>query len=282
MNEMMQEINRLIRADNAEFTLFGKLLFALIVFLLARILLKLAVRWIDQSKVIGRTIKTGKHQTIVRLLSNALKAVILFVAGIIILNIFGLNTNSLIATAGIGGIAIGFGAQALVKDVLTGVFLMLEEQYAVGDLVTASGVTGTVEDVGLRLTKLRDFNGALHIIPNGSISVVTNQSNGGQRAMVEILLPYTVPYHDAREWLTQACQKVTEEFEEISRVPEVLGITKMSEYTYTVSILGYALKGTQWKMEREIRNKVLEELYRHSVSMPQPIFVKEQVTDDEV
>ena len=132
----------------------------------------------------------NKRKTLAGLLKSILRYVTYFTAAINILEIVGVKTASLLAAAGIGGLAVGFGAQNLVKDVISGFFIIFEDQYNVGDYVEAAGVAGVVDEVGLRTTRLRDFGGQFHIIPNGEIALVTNHSRGIKRALVKVKIAY--------------------------------------------------------------------------------------------
>ncbi|MGI6558916.1 MAG: mechanosensitive ion channel family protein [Limnochordia bacterium] len=122
-------------------------------------------------------------------MQSLLRYLICFIAGTMILQELGIETSTILATAGLGGLAVGFGAQNLVKDVITGFFILLEDHFGVGDYITAGGQSGVVEEVGLRVTKLRDFGGELHIIPNGSIDRVTNHMGQGMRVLVRVTIP---------------------------------------------------------------------------------------------
>ena len=115
-----------------------------------------------------------RHQTLINILQSGVRYVLYFVGVMTALDKLGVPTSSIIATAGIGGLAVGFGAQSLVKDVITGFFILMENQYSVGDYVRVGDVTGIVEDMGVRVTKIRDLGGELHIVPNGRIEQVTN------------------------------------------------------------------------------------------------------------
>ena len=124
------------------------------------------------------------------ILNSAVRYLLYFVGAMTILERLGVPTGSIIATAGIGGLAIGFGAQNLVRDVITGFFILMENQYAVGDFVQIGDVSGIVEEMGIRVTKLRDRGGALHIIPNGLIQQVTNNMGPAMRVLFNVLVSY--------------------------------------------------------------------------------------------
>lgn len=134
----------------------------------------------------GLKLDTRKAKTLEARLKSVLRYAIYFFVAITVIEALGVPTASIIASAGIVGLAVGFGAQNLVRDVPTGFFILFEDQFAVGDYIEAVGVAGVVEEVGLRVTRLRDFSGVLHIVPNGTIDKVSNHNRGYLRAMVGI------------------------------------------------------------------------------------------------
>ena len=136
-----------------------------------------------------------KVHTLQPLFHQIWRYLVLAFALLLILSQAGVQLGPLLATAGIAGIAVGFGAQRLVRDLITGFLLLVEDQYSVGDYITVGKFTGIVEEVGLRVTRLRDFNGDLHIIPNGNIENVTNHARGAVRAWVEVKIPSDRPRH---------------------------------------------------------------------------------------
>lgn len=132
----------------------------------------------------------SRFETITRVIQRAIEAVIVIFAGIAILSEFGVDTTALLASAGIVGIALSLGAQYLVRDVLSGIFIVLEDQFRVGDSVTVGGVTGTVEELNLRCTLVRDIDGSMHIVPNGEIRLATNHGWDYSNVHMELRLPY--------------------------------------------------------------------------------------------
>ena len=128
----------------------------------------------------------ARARTLGALLKSVTTVVIVGIAAVVILGLAGVNVGPVVASAGIVGIAVGFGAQSLIRDFLTGVFMIFEDQYGVGDVVDTGQATGTVDDVGLRLTKLRDENGVIWYVPNGSIARVGNKSQGWAVADVQV------------------------------------------------------------------------------------------------
>ena len=183
--------------------------------------------------------KQRKTVTVNKISVYVTKIIIYFLGVVALLDIFGLGSTvtSLLATAGIGGIAIGFGAQSLVKDVITGAFILMEDQIAIGDYVLISGVTGTIEDITLRTTKLRDFNGEQHIVPNGQITVVTNYSRGTTRAVVDMPLPYEEDVNHIKSILEAALEEISKE-ECFAEKPKVFGIVEFAGSAVMMRLVG--------------------------------------------
>src|SRR5690625_5855916 len=135
-------------------------------------------------------ISSRREQTLSKLLTNILMYLIAFIVIVMILDILGVPISTLLAGAGVAGLAIGFGAQSLVKDVISGFFIIFEDQFSVGDYILINNLEGTVEEIGLRTTKVQSWTGEQHIIPNGDISMVTNYSIHNGISVVEINVTY--------------------------------------------------------------------------------------------
>jgi small conductance mechanosensitive channel len=187
-----------------------------------------------------------------------------------ILEILGVNISSLIAAAGVGGLAIGFGAQSLVKDVITGFFILFEDQFHVGDYIETGGKSGIVEEMALRVTKMRDFNGDLHIVPNGSIDKVTNKCRGNMRALVEIGIAYEENIDNAIRVMDEVCKEVAHENDKIIEGPTVLGVTRLGEYDVIISVMAKTQPMEQWAVERELRKRIKERLDDRGIEIPYP------------
>jgi moderate conductance mechanosensitive channel len=168
------------------------------------------------------------------------------------------NLKSVLAAAGIGGIAIGLGAQSLIKDVISGFFIILEDQFVVGDLITVDTLTGTVEHMELRVTRIRNFNGDLHIIPNGDIRKVTNHTRGDKAVMVDIPVSNNADMDEAFAIADDVCTAVAKEFETLVEAPKVLGITELGKDSLTLRIIARTLPNEQWEVERRIRKLIRE------------------------
>jgi len=203
-----------------------------------------------------------RHQRVRALgsiLHSAASVTIFSIAGTVILGDLGINLAPLLASAGVVGIAIGFGAQNLVRDYLTGVFMLLEDQYGVGDVISVGKVTGTVETVTLRITRVRDVNGIVWHIRNGVIERVGNQSQGWARAVVDFPVPYTADLGTIRAildrvaetaWTDPALRGIMLE------KPDVWGAQDVSSSEVTMRIVARTAPLRQWEIERELRARV--------------------------
>jgi hypothetical protein len=200
-----------------------------------------------------------RHQRVHALgsiLRSAASVTIFATAGAVILGDLGINLAPLLASAGVVGVAIGFGAQNLVRDYLTGIFMLLEDQYGVGDVISVGDATGTVETVTLRITRLRDVNGIVWHIRNGTIDQVGNQSQGWARAVVDFPVPYTADLATIRTvldsvaeaaWTNPALRGVMLE------KPDVWGAQDVSSSEVTMRIVARTAPARQWEVERELR-----------------------------
>lgn len=220
----------------------------------------------------------NKKKTLAGLLKSIVRYVTYFMAAVNILEILGIKTESLLTAAGIGGLAVGFGAQNLVKDVISGFFIIFEDQYNVGDYVETAGVEGTVDEIGLRTTRLRDFGGQLHIIPNGEITRVTNHSRGVMRARVNVNITYEEDLDHALAALQEVCEQVKAKREDIVEGPTILGVSNLGPTEVVITILARTLPMQQWGVERELRKAILEKFEKEGIEIPYPrmVYIKRE------
>ena len=210
-----------------------------------------------------------KVNTLRALVHSVLKYTVYFVTGLTVLGQF-VDTTSILATAGIGGLAIGFGAQSLVKDVISGFFILFEDQYAVGDFVTIGDTTGTVEEIGLRITKIRGFKGDLTIIPNGQVQKVVNYTRGNALAVVDISVPYETDINKAIKLIEDVAQKYAQENKNIVEQPQVLGIMDMGDSQITIRAVARTLPLKHWEVERELKKRIKEAFDEEEIGVPYP------------
>ncbi len=173
------------------------------------------------------------------------------------------------------GLAIGFGAQGFVSDIVTGFFILLEKQLDVGEYVTTAGYEGIVEEVGLRTTQIRSFDGTLHYIPNREIGSLSNHSRGNMRALVDIGIPYHDNIDQAIAVLQAVCDKVKEENEKIVEGPDVLGVQTIGQDDVTLRIIAKTESMEQWEVERQLRKAIKEAFDKNNMDSDQVAVEKE-------
>lgn len=277
MDVVVKGIRALFEEDGQNLPIIGKAIKIVIIIAIVYIAIKVFNKVIDKSLDRRKKTKFGmdekKAYTLAGILKNIIKYVFYFLGAIAILDLFGIETSSLIATAGIGGLAIGFGAQSLVKDVITGFFILFEEQFNVGDYIQVGEYEGIVEEMGVRVTKIRDFSGELHIIPNSSIVVVTNKTKGAMRALVEINVPYNENINRVIEILEYICKEIKNSSDDILEGPNVLGISDLGEYNTKITIVAKTKPMQQWSVEREIRKKIKDAFEKENIKQPYPKMV---------
>lgn len=205
------------------------------------------------------------------LLRNVVNVVVVITAIVMVLSILGIPTAPLLASAGVGGVALGFGAQALVKDYLSGVFMLSEDQFGVGDIVEIGDLRGTVMEVTLRVTKLRADNGSVWYVRNGEILTLGNISQGYSTAVVTIPVAIDEDPERVMAVLQEAVGAMADE-EEWNQVlienPSVLGVDSMAEGTMTFQVLVKTGPNQQWGPMREVRRRASRALAEAGVRRP--------------
>jgi moderate conductance mechanosensitive channel len=179
----------------------------------------------------------------------------------------------MLAGAGIAGIAIGFGAQNLVRDVLAGLFVVLEDQYGVGDTIDAGSAVGTVEDFNLRVTKLRDVEGTLWFIPNGTIAEVGNKTQMWARAILDIEIGYSVDHKEAGRVIKATADRLWREQrpgERIIEEPELWGVERLGESSVAIRLAVKSAPAEQWKVARTLRGEIKDALDDAGFEIPFP------------
>jgi small-conductance mechanosensitive channel len=267
-------------ADNEAFMdaarISGKVALIIVVaFVLTRMMRRAAQR-ID-SKVTENTTPMRNLQrtrTLANILSSTGMVVIWVLAAIYVFESLGGNLAPLLAGVGIVGLAIGFGAQDLVKDVVTGFFILLEDQYGVGDIIEINEVaSGKVETLTLRVTGLRALDGTVHYVSNGDINHVANRSKDWSRAVVDVGVAYKEDPTKVRAVLEEvATDSRTEEplKNQIYSEPEVLGVELLGEYEVVWRMIVDTKPGKQWEVGRELRERIKVAFDSHEVEIPYP------------
>jgi small-conductance mechanosensitive channel len=211
-----------------------------------------------------------RANTLSTIAQSVLRYGVYFFAAASILYVLGLGgtAGSLLATAGIGGLAVGFGAQNLVRDIITGLFILFEDQYAVGDYVVIGETRGTVEEIGLRVTRIRGFQGDLTVIPNGEISKVTNYTRGNSLAIVDIGIAYKTDINKAIGVMEQVGHQLRQENDQIVEPPVVLGVAGLEESRVTLRMIARTMPLQHWNVERQLRKRLKEAFDRENIEIP--------------
>lgn len=248
-----------------------KLLMAALAIFLGIIIMRIGRRMI--ASIVGMRGQKGMKSvqqvsTVRSLVTSIFNYIMYFIIVTIVLSIFGVNVSSILAVAGIGGVAIGFGAQTLIKDIISGMFIWMEGSIAVGDIVTINGLSGVVESIAIRTTVVRDYNGNVYVIPNGDIRTLTNMSRGYKRAIVDIRCPYEADQGHIVEILKDEMEKAGREIEGLTAAPEVMSILSFETDAVVVRIAAQCPIGEHWRIERDLRTRVKARFDREGIVMP--------------
>lgn len=222
---------------------------------------------VDDSELDRRT------TTIFRVLHSSGVVVIISTVIITVLNELGVSIGPLLASVGVVGLALGLGAQTLVKDVISGLFVLIENQYTVNDVVEIAGIVGVVEEMNLRLTKIRDINGTLHLIPNGEIRVVANRVRDWSRAIVDVGITYEADVDRAMAALRVIGEEVRQDPEIgplLLEDPTVTGVEGLEDWAVRLRLMVKTEPNKQWDVMRWLRRKIHLEFAEKGVEIAYP------------
>lgn len=248
---------------------------AILVTLASRLVVNRFRKKLEGTASVTQELNLQRATTLTGALSTALIVVIWALAILMALGELGQNIAPLLASAGVAGVALGFGAQSLVKDTLSGFFILLENQFGVGDnleVATPSGkVTGRVESLTLRVTGLRAFDGTLHIVPNGNIVVASNRSKGWARAIVDV----RAAYEEDVEHLRSVLEELFAELEGdrtlsdwIHEAPNVLGVERMGQDALVMRVVADTRPSKVMDVERLLRERISRRLVERGIKVP--------------
>ena len=254
-------------------------------------LLALLIRWVAH-KLITRVVKQAVHgvlpdrvslvaterrrqraEAMGSLFKSIVTGLLVAVFGTMMLSEVGIDIAPIIASAGIVGIALGFGAQSLVKDFLSGVFMIMEDQFGVGDQVDLGEAIGTVEAVTLRITRVRDVNGTVWYVPNGQIMRVGNQSQNWARTVLDISVAYSEDLARVRRVLGEVAHDLWEDDDfkgQVIEEPSVWGVQDLAIDGVTVRVVLKTTPGEQWAVAREMRQRIKARFDHEGIEMPFP------------
>lgn len=257
------------------------LLKILLILVLMAIVVKIGKSTIERVMILRSKTPIGyterRQNTLIKLLQNGLTYIVYFAGILAILSTVNINVAGLLAGAGIAGLAIGFGAQSLVKDIITGFFIIFEDQFAVGDTVMINQSNGTVQEIGLRTTKIKTYTGELHIIPNGNISEVINYSIFNSLIMVDVSVAYESDVDEVERLINEFLDTALEKYPELVARPDLLGVQALGASDVVMRISAETLPMNHFKVGRMLRRDIKRFLDEHDIEIPyQKMVVFEQ------
>ena len=221
-----------------------------------------------------------REDTLIRIFSAALRIAILTMAGLMILQELGVMIGPILAGAGIVGLAFGFGGQYLIRDIISGLFIILENQYRIGDVVCIDTISGLVEDISLRMTTLRDLDGTVHHVPHGEIKKVSNLSKNFARVNLNIGIAYNSKLDHVIEIVNRTGKELSEDIqwkEFIIKPPQFLRVDDLADSAIIIKILGETLPLKQWEVTGEFRKRILIAFNKEGIEIPFPQRVIHQI-----
>lgn len=236
--------------------------------LILNILRRLINKLLDGKAVQKSFLNQNKVNTISSAIYSVVRVVIIFIAITLILDVFGINTSTLIATAGVGGVAIALGTQTVIEDFIKGILIIVDDKIRVGEWIKVAGIEGEVEDIDFRVTKVRDFNGSLHIIPNSQITSVQNFNRGEMIADTTFSVSYDTPLDEIKDMVDDISKKLLDREENkglfIDRF-KIFEINSLEAFSYKVRITATVKDGEQWQIGRQAREMIKYEMEKRKI-----------------
>ncbi|MBI4408926.1 MAG: mechanosensitive ion channel family protein [Gemmatimonadetes bacterium] len=233
---------------------------------------RLLTRRIEEEDPLLKRMREQRAQTLAGLLSNVALVVIATVAGLTVLGTF-IDIGPLLATAGVAGLAVSFGAQSLVKDIISGAFILVEGQFGIGDVVRVGDAAGMVEKITLRTTILRDLHGVVHIIPNGEITRLSNLTKAWSRAVIDVGVAYREDVDRVLDVLRELGGELQADPEWgvlLLEPPEVLGVEAFGDSSVNLRMMAKTLPLKQWDVARELRRRIKKRFDAEGIEIPYP------------
>ena len=249
----------------------SRLLIAAAVLIIGLIVLKIGKMIISGiAHRMGRKtpVAARRSETFRSIITSVFSYIMFFAIVMLVLHFFNVDVTSMLAAAGVVGIAVAFGAQTLVKDLLSGLFIWGEHSIEVGDLVSINGMDGTVESITIRTTSIRNYNGNVYVIPNGDIRNITNMSRGFKRAVVNVPCPYEEDQARLVDMVKEEMAIAAQEVDGINTVPDVMSIVAFDKNSVRLQVAVVCPVGEHWRIEREIRTRIKARFDREGIVMP--------------
>lgn len=242
-------------------------------------LLRQAIKRIVARKDLSELERRQRTQTLQRVTTVTVKILIVIAAGMILLSELGMDIGPLLAAAGVAGVALGFGAQYLIQDIITGFFILIEDQYSVGDIICLNDTCGAVEEVTLRVTRLRDLDGVVHYIPNSEIKVASNMSQQYSRVNINVGVAYESDLDEVIEVINQVGKDLAADAdwgEEIREAPQFFRVDEFGDSEISLKVLGEVRPGQQWEVSGELRKRLKDAFDAAGIDIPFPQRVMRQ------
>lgn len=253
------------------------LLILIVVFILNKIMKsiveKIIRRIIISDNFSSKEAEEKRENTLIKIINSTIFVIIFIIAGIMILQSLDIPVGPILAAAGIAGVALGFGGQYLIKDVISGLFIVIENQYRVGDIICLDNTCGSVEDVTLRMTTLRDLDGTVHHISHSTINKVSNLSKKYSRINLNIGVSYKSDLNKVIKVINAVGDNLSEDsiFKDfITKKPQFLRVNDFGDSAIFVKILGETKPGKQWEVAGEFRLRLKEAFDREGIEIPFP------------
>jgi len=224
--------------------------------------------------------ETKRENTLIRIFNGAIRIILILIALLMILQEVGIEIGPILAGAGVVGLAVGFGAQYLIRDIITGLFIILENQYRIGDVINIGSEGGVVEDISLRMTTLRDLNGTVHHIPHGEVTRVSNLTKSWSRVNINIGVSYNANIEKVIDVINRTGEKLAEDpqfKDSIISPPKFLRVDEFADSSVVVKILGETKPSKQWEVAGEFRKRIKAEFDREGIEIPFPQRVVHQI-----
>lgn len=230
-------------------------------------------RAVSDHDALDPTSERKREDTLIGIFQFLVRIIVYIVVAMMVLSEFGIDVGPLIAGAGIVGVALGFGSQYLVRDLISGFFMILENQFRIGDVISVNGVSGKIENVSLRITTIRNMEGTVHYIPNGEIKVLSNMTKGFSRMDVTVGISYHDDINQAIEVINKVGQDIANDEtwkDKIIKAPEFLRVQELNSSSVDLRVMADTLSGEQWAVAGEFRKRIKEAFDQEKIEIPFP------------
>lgn len=282
LNDILQRLSPISseKAIKILIIIIGAILFTLLV----RLIIDQFTRSRFYKDLFIKTAPKRRLKTFIMITKNSLTALVVLASIFLIFDILlePKELTTILAGAGIIGVILGFGAQSLIKDVINGIFILFENQYVIGDSVKVGDIAGTIEDITLRVTSIRDIEGHLHFIPNSEVKTVSNRSRQWSRVILDVGVPYNEDLKKAFDLLNKIGKEISEDenYKSYIITPiRVLGITEFGESSAIIRVWGKVKPGKNFPINREFRKRLIEKAGQLDLKIPyskQAIILKQE------